>query len=77
MGESDEGMPAALVRGVMFRDEPVPASALIRPRELDMSDERRFPGGPLRRHGGAKLALGLSLITDRRPSITRSPLTNH
>jgi len=36
MGESDEGVPAVLVRGVVFRDQPVPASALIRPRELDM-----------------------------------------
>jgi len=36
MGESDEGMPAVLVRGITFRDEPVPAYALIRPRELDM-----------------------------------------
>ena len=36
MGESDEGVPAVLVRGIVFRDQPVPASTLIRPRELDM-----------------------------------------
>jgi coenzyme F420-0:L-glutamate ligase/coenzyme F420-1:gamma-L-glutamate ligase len=36
MGQSDEGVPAVHVRGVEFPDEPLPASALIRPRELDM-----------------------------------------
>jgi coenzyme F420-0:L-glutamate ligase/coenzyme F420-1:gamma-L-glutamate ligase len=36
MGQSDEGIPAVHVRGVAFCDESLPASALIRPRELDM-----------------------------------------
>jgi coenzyme F420-0:L-glutamate ligase/coenzyme F420-1:gamma-L-glutamate ligase len=36
MGQADEGVPAVHVRGLSFRDEPTPASALIRPKELDM-----------------------------------------
>jgi coenzyme F420-0:L-glutamate ligase/coenzyme F420-1:gamma-L-glutamate ligase len=36
MGQSDEGIPAVHVRGIAFPDESSPASALIRPRELDM-----------------------------------------
>jgi coenzyme F420-0:L-glutamate ligase/coenzyme F420-1:gamma-L-glutamate ligase len=36
MGQGDEGIPAVHVRGIAFPDEPAPASALIRPRELDM-----------------------------------------
>jgi coenzyme F420-0:L-glutamate ligase/coenzyme F420-1:gamma-L-glutamate ligase len=36
MGQSDEGLPAVHVRGVVCRAEPVPASALIRSRETDL-----------------------------------------
>ncbi len=36
MGQSDEGVPAVHVRGLTFREAPAPASALIRPRQLDM-----------------------------------------
>jgi coenzyme F420-0:L-glutamate ligase/coenzyme F420-1:gamma-L-glutamate ligase len=36
MGQADEGVPAVHVRGVAFPEEPLPASALVRPRELDM-----------------------------------------
>jgi coenzyme F420-0:L-glutamate ligase / coenzyme F420-1:gamma-L-glutamate ligase len=36
MGQGAEGLPAVLVRGLRFGDEPLPASALLRPRELDM-----------------------------------------
>jgi coenzyme F420-0:L-glutamate ligase/coenzyme F420-1:gamma-L-glutamate ligase len=36
MGEADEGLPAVLVRGMSWPAEPVPASALVRPREMDM-----------------------------------------
>jgi coenzyme F420-0:L-glutamate ligase/coenzyme F420-1:gamma-L-glutamate ligase len=70
MGESDEGVPAVLVRGVVFRDEPVPASALIRPRELDMFDER-LPAGSVRRHRRRE-ARARPLPPDR----SRSPITD-
>jgi coenzyme F420-0:L-glutamate ligase/coenzyme F420-1:gamma-L-glutamate ligase len=36
MGQGDEGVPAVHVRGVVYSDESLPASTLIRPRELDM-----------------------------------------
>jgi coenzyme F420-0:L-glutamate ligase/coenzyme F420-1:gamma-L-glutamate ligase len=36
MGESNEGIPAVHVRGVVCPAEPAPASALIRPKEMDM-----------------------------------------
>jgi coenzyme F420-0:L-glutamate ligase/coenzyme F420-1:gamma-L-glutamate ligase len=36
MGEADERLPAVHVRGMRWPAEPVPASALVRPREMDM-----------------------------------------
>ncbi|MET0179291.1 MAG: coenzyme F420-0:L-glutamate ligase, partial [Novosphingobium sp.] len=36
MGEGDEGVPAALVRGLRLHGAPRPASALIRPPEADL-----------------------------------------
>lgn len=36
MGEADEGLPAVHVRGISWPVAPVPASALVRPREMDM-----------------------------------------
>jgi coenzyme F420-0:L-glutamate ligase / coenzyme F420-1:gamma-L-glutamate ligase len=36
MGEADERLPAVHVRGMVRRAEPVPASALVRPREMDL-----------------------------------------
>jgi coenzyme F420-0:L-glutamate ligase/coenzyme F420-1:gamma-L-glutamate ligase len=36
MGEADEGLPAVHVRGIVWPAAPVPASALVRPREMDM-----------------------------------------
>src|SRR6185295_17456652 len=36
MGESNEGIPAVLVRGAAWKAEDVPASALIRPKEMDL-----------------------------------------
>jgi coenzyme F420-0:L-glutamate ligase/coenzyme F420-1:gamma-L-glutamate ligase len=36
MGEADEQLPAVHVRGMSWHAEPVPASALVRPREMDM-----------------------------------------
>jgi coenzyme F420-0:L-glutamate ligase/coenzyme F420-1:gamma-L-glutamate ligase len=36
MGQGDERIPAVLVRGVVHRAECVPASALVRPKEMDM-----------------------------------------
>jgi coenzyme F420-0:L-glutamate ligase/coenzyme F420-1:gamma-L-glutamate ligase len=36
MGEADERLPAVHVRGMSWHAEPVPASALVRPREMDM-----------------------------------------
>jgi coenzyme F420-0:L-glutamate ligase/coenzyme F420-1:gamma-L-glutamate ligase len=36
MGQGDERIPAVLVRGVAHRAECVPASALVRPKEMDM-----------------------------------------
>jgi coenzyme F420-0:L-glutamate ligase/coenzyme F420-1:gamma-L-glutamate ligase len=36
MGEADEGRPAVLVRGVAWHEPPVPAAALIRPRDHDL-----------------------------------------
>jgi coenzyme F420-0:L-glutamate ligase / coenzyme F420-1:gamma-L-glutamate ligase len=36
MGEADEGRPAVLVRGLAWDGPPLPASALVRDRELDL-----------------------------------------
>jgi coenzyme F420-0:L-glutamate ligase / coenzyme F420-1:gamma-L-glutamate ligase len=36
MGQSDEGLPAVHVRGVVCGAEPLPASALLRSRETDL-----------------------------------------
>lgn len=36
MGEADEGLPAVHVRGIGCAAAPVPASALVRPREMDL-----------------------------------------
>ncbi len=36
MGEAAEGIPAALLRGLMLPDVDIPASALIRPTEQDL-----------------------------------------
>jgi coenzyme F420-0:L-glutamate ligase/coenzyme F420-1:gamma-L-glutamate ligase len=36
MGESDEGLPAVHIRGVVCNAEPLPASALVRPKEMDL-----------------------------------------
>jgi coenzyme F420-0:L-glutamate ligase/coenzyme F420-1:gamma-L-glutamate ligase len=36
MGQSDEGLPAVHVRGVVCPARPVPASALLRSRETDL-----------------------------------------
>ena len=36
MGEADEGLPAVHIRGLTWPAECVPASALVRPREMDM-----------------------------------------
>ena len=36
MGESDEGLPAVHIRGLTWPAERVPASSLVRPREMDM-----------------------------------------
>jgi len=36
MGQADEGVPAAIVRGVSLGRTPRPASALVRARELDL-----------------------------------------
>jgi coenzyme F420-0:L-glutamate ligase/coenzyme F420-1:gamma-L-glutamate ligase len=36
MGEADERLPAVHVRGITWAAKPVPASALVRPREMDM-----------------------------------------
>jgi coenzyme F420-0:L-glutamate ligase/coenzyme F420-1:gamma-L-glutamate ligase len=36
MGEADERLPAVHVRGITWPAEPVPASALVRPREMDL-----------------------------------------
>jgi coenzyme F420-0:L-glutamate ligase/coenzyme F420-1:gamma-L-glutamate ligase len=36
MGEADEGLPAVHVRGLRWAADPLPASALVRPREMDM-----------------------------------------
>jgi coenzyme F420-0:L-glutamate ligase/coenzyme F420-1:gamma-L-glutamate ligase len=36
MGEADERLPAVHVRGIVWPAEPVPASALVRPREMDL-----------------------------------------
>ena len=36
MGEADEGLPAVHVRGIAWPAAPVPASALVRPREMDL-----------------------------------------
>ena len=41
MGKAD-GIPAAIVRGLRIEDAPLPASALVRPREEDL-----FPRSPL------------------------------
>jgi coenzyme F420-0:L-glutamate ligase/coenzyme F420-1:gamma-L-glutamate ligase len=36
MGETSQGIPAVHVRGVPLPADPTPASALVRPREIDM-----------------------------------------
>jgi coenzyme F420-0:L-glutamate ligase/coenzyme F420-1:gamma-L-glutamate ligase len=36
MGEADEGLPVVYVRGAVPRGKPVPASALIRPKAMDL-----------------------------------------
>lgn len=36
MGEADEGVPAALVRGLVFTAPPLPAAALLRPPAEDL-----------------------------------------
>lgn len=36
MGEADEGLPAVHIRGLTWPAECVPASSLVRPREMDM-----------------------------------------
>jgi coenzyme F420-0:L-glutamate ligase/coenzyme F420-1:gamma-L-glutamate ligase len=36
MGQAAEGLPVVIVRGLTFDMPPRPASALVRPRELDM-----------------------------------------
>ncbi len=36
MGEADEGLPAVHIRGLRWPAECVPASSLVRPREMDM-----------------------------------------
>lgn len=36
MGEGDEGVPAVHMRGLAWPARPCPASALVRPRELDL-----------------------------------------
>ena len=36
MGEADEMLPAVHIRGIAWPARPVPASALVRPREMDM-----------------------------------------
>lgn len=36
MGEADENLPAVHVRGIVWPAPPVPASALVRPKEMDM-----------------------------------------
>jgi len=36
MGEADEGLPAVHIRGLTWAADPVPASSLVRPREMDM-----------------------------------------
>jgi coenzyme F420-0:L-glutamate ligase/coenzyme F420-1:gamma-L-glutamate ligase len=36
MGEADEGRPAVLVRGLSWQAPPLPAAALVRPREADL-----------------------------------------
>ena len=36
MGEADEMLPAVHVRGIVWPANPVPAAALVRPKEMDM-----------------------------------------
>jgi len=36
MGEADEMLPAVHIRGIVWPARPLPASALVRPREMDM-----------------------------------------
>ncbi len=36
MGETDEGIPVVVVRGLTVNADPLPAAALIRPKSLDM-----------------------------------------
>ncbi len=36
MGEADEGQPAVLIRGLVWREAPSPAEALIRDRDQDL-----------------------------------------
>jgi coenzyme F420-0:L-glutamate ligase / coenzyme F420-1:gamma-L-glutamate ligase len=36
MGETDEGLPVVHARGVVARGAPLPAAALIRPKEMDL-----------------------------------------
>jgi coenzyme F420-0:L-glutamate ligase/coenzyme F420-1:gamma-L-glutamate ligase len=36
MGEADEGLPAVHIRGLTWPADYVPASSLVRPREMDM-----------------------------------------
>ncbi len=36
MGETDEGIPVVVLRGLAVRANPVPAAALIRPRSMDL-----------------------------------------
>ena len=36
MGETDEGLPVVHVRGLVANGPPLPASALVRPKETDL-----------------------------------------
>jgi coenzyme F420-0:L-glutamate ligase/coenzyme F420-1:gamma-L-glutamate ligase len=36
MGEANEGRPAVHIRGVTWDADPRPASALVRPKEMDL-----------------------------------------
>jgi coenzyme F420-0:L-glutamate ligase/coenzyme F420-1:gamma-L-glutamate ligase len=50
-GEGAEGIPAALVRGVVWEGQPRPASALIRPKEEDLFSTHRHHDALDRRQG--------------------------
>ena len=51
MGESEEGLPAVHVRGVVLDAEPGPASALVRQRGIDLFRRMGSPDGLLGQEG--------------------------